>query len=77
MSCNQFYNDLPISSAGAAQHYSEVLLKELSLIYSRYPERHDAAKACLKKARSFPLGNQNRIVWEACAENFRKGKVPA
>jgi len=75
MSCNDFYRDLPINPGAASQYFSDVLLKELTLIYYCHPDRHDAAKACLDRARTFALGDQNRIIWEACAENFRKGKV--
>lgn len=75
MSCNDFYRDLPINFGAASKHFSDALVKELTLICYRYPNHHDAAKACLDKARTFALGDQNRIIWEACAENFRKGRV--
>ncbi len=75
MSCNDFYRDLPINFGAAPKHFLDDLMKELTWIYYRYPDRHDAAKACLDKARTFVLGDQNRIIWEACAENFRKGKL--
>lgn len=75
MICNDFYRDLPINSEAASKQFSDDLMKELTLIYCRYPDHHDAAKACLDKARTFALGDQDRIIWEACAENFRKGRV--
>lgn len=75
MNYNDFYRDLPIDSGDLSMHFSVVLLKELRLIHYHYPDRHDAAKACLNKARTYGLGDQNRIIWEACAENFRKGRL--
>lgn len=73
---NDLYCDLPIDYADVSKHFSNVLLKELTLIYYRYPKRHDAVKACLDKASTFSLRDPNRAIWESCAESFRTGNLP-
>lgn len=76
MGWQQFNENLSFISRSFTGHDIDFFHHEIMLIHEHNPCFSDAAKQCMENAKTFPLGDQRRIYWEAAAENFRNGIDP-